>query len=252
MRPCPRQRLGEVVRQRRLELELLARERVPEPELGAVQELAGEAVAPGMPVARVARDRVADRGEVGADLVGAAGLQAHLDQGVRRQQLEHPEVGAGLARRAAANRPALGGPVVASQGGVDRPGSRARMALDQRQIGAPHLSRLDLPRQPAVGLVAARDEHQPGGVLVEAMDDPGPLRILAAGEQISQHVDERRAAVPRSRVDDQAGGLLDHRQPLVGVDDARLEAHARRRAPPIGRPPPAAPSERAPAPALPR
>jgi hypothetical protein len=26
-------------------------------------------------------------------------------------------------------------------------------------------------------------------------------------------------------MDDQAGGLLDHRQPLVSVDDARLEAH---------------------------
>ena len=70
------------------------------------------------------------------------------------------------------------------------------MALDQRRVRAPHLPRLDLLRQPAVGLVAARDDHQPRGVLVEAMDDPGPPRILAAPKQVPQHVHEGRATVP--------------------------------------------------------
>src|SRR6185295_2329417 len=118
--PGARQRLAKVVRQRRGELELFLRKRVPEAEPGAVQELPREAVAAGMPVAWVARDRVTDRGEVGPDLVGAAGLQAHLDQGVGRQQLENPEMGPCLAGRPAANRPALRGPVVPSKGDVDR------------------------------------------------------------------------------------------------------------------------------------
>ena len=62
---------------------------MPEAELGAVQELALEAVAAGVPVARVAADRMADRREVGADLVRAPGLQPDLDQGVVRKRLEH-------------------------------------------------------------------------------------------------------------------------------------------------------------------
>jgi hypothetical protein len=57
------------------------------------------------------------------------------------------------------------------------------------------------------------------------MDDAGPLRIPAPAEQFSQLVDQGPAPVPGSWMDDQAGGLLDHRQPLVSVDDARLEAH---------------------------
>ena len=59
-----------------------------------MQELALEAVAAGVAVAGVAGDRMADRGEVGADLVRAAGLEARLDQGVGGQRLEHREVGA--------------------------------------------------------------------------------------------------------------------------------------------------------------
>ena len=48
-----------------------------------MQELAVEAVAALGAVLGVAGHRVADRGEVDADLVGAAGLEAGSDQGVR-------------------------------------------------------------------------------------------------------------------------------------------------------------------------
>ena len=215
----------EVVGQRRLEAQLLARERMPEAELGAVQELAREPVAPRVPVARIARDRMADRGEVGADLVRAAGLQARLDQGVGRQQLEHLEVGARLARRAAADRPALGGAVVAPQRGVDRPRSRARMALDQRQVVAPHLARLDLRASRRWASSVRATTISPEVSLSRRWTIPGrsgPRRRPAG-------LPARRPAwgrVPGRRMDDQAGGLVDHRQPVVAVDDARLEAHA--------------------------
>ena len=80
----------EVRRQRRGE----ARARSPlarvlEGEAVGVEELALEAVARGAAVGRVAGQRVADRGEVGADLVGAAGLQPRLQVGLPRQQLQH-------------------------------------------------------------------------------------------------------------------------------------------------------------------
>src|ERR1700710_175720 len=69
------ERGGEVVRQRRLEAEPLAARRVREGEAVGVQELTPEVVAAGAAVGGVAGQRVADGGEVGADLVGAAGLQ---------------------------------------------------------------------------------------------------------------------------------------------------------------------------------
>ena len=53
---------------------------------------------------------------------------------------------------------------------------------------------------------------------------PGPLG-LAAAEQLAEHVDQRLAAVPGRRVDDQPGGLVDHREALVDVDEPRLRAH---------------------------
>src|SRR5688500_12598071 len=71
-----------------------------------------------------------------------------------------------------------------------------------------------------MGVAVARYHHQARSVLVEAMDNPRPPGVGAAAEQVAPRVDERPAAMARSRVDDEAGGLVDHRQPLVGVDDS--------------------------------
>ena len=54
---------------------------------------------------------------------------------------------------------------------------------------------------------------------------PFYMASLTNRKQIAQQVHERRAPVAPSRMDDQAGGLLDHRQPLVRVDDAWLGGH---------------------------
>src|SRR5207244_4021205 len=82
------QRGQELLGKRGGQLELLIRERVPEAQPCAVQELAGQAMAPCLPVARVSRHRMADRREVSADLVRAPGLQAGLDQRVRGQEVD--------------------------------------------------------------------------------------------------------------------------------------------------------------------
>ena len=66
--------------------------------------------------------------------------------------------------------------------------------------------------------LGARDDHQPRGVAVEAVDDPGALGLAARGDP-AQHVDERAAVVPRRRVDDEAGGLVDDDQPVVAEDE---------------------------------
>ena len=73
-----------------------------------------------------------------------------------------------------------------------------------------------------MGLVVAGDDEQAAGALVEPVDDPRPLRVAAAAEDLAQLVDQGRAAVRGRRVDDEAGRLVDHRQLLVEVDDPQL------------------------------
>jgi hypothetical protein len=105
------------------------------------------------------------------------------------------------------------------------------MAFDEGQIAPPDLPRLDPCGEPPVGLAAAGHDHEAGGVPVEAVNDPGPERILAAGHQIAERVDQRRSPVPRRGVHDEPGGLVDHREPAVEEDDAGLggrRAHSRR------------------------
>ena len=48
--------------------------------------------------------------------------------------------------------------------------------LDQRQVLALDLARLDLRAESRVGVLVAGDDHQAGGVLVEAVDDPAAAR----------------------------------------------------------------------------
>ena len=69
------------------------------------------------------------------------------------------------------------------------------------------------------------DDQEPGGVLVEPVDDPGPLRVLPAPGQIPERLDQGGAGIAGRRVDDQAGRLVDHRQELVLPDDPGAEGH---------------------------
>jgi hypothetical protein len=55
------------------------------------------------------------------------------------------------------------------------------------------------------------------------VDDPRSLLVAAADPVREQRVDERAARVPRRRVHDDAGGLVDDEQMLVLVGDADVD-----------------------------
>src|ERR1044072_833802 len=99
------QRCGKVGGKLRGEAQRLAADRGGEGRPVRGQELALEAVLHLAAVGRVAGQRVADRGEVGADLVRAAGLQPGLQVGLGGERLEHLEMGAGLALGGPGGRP---------------------------------------------------------------------------------------------------------------------------------------------------
>ena len=87
------------------------------------------------------------------------------------------------------------------------------------------LTLADLLLQRGVGGVVAGDDEQATGLLVEAVNDAGALRIGATAEDLFQLVDQGGAIVRWGRVNDKAGRLVDHREVLVEVDDAQLRAH---------------------------
>ena len=107
----------------------------------------------------VAGDRVVDGGEMDADLVGSAGIEAGSKQGVCRQQLDHLEVGARLARAGAPTalrvrrrrwRPS--GASIGAAARVELPSTRADvlacrppLALDLRREGRMRVARCARP-----------------------------------------------------------------------------------------------------------
>src|SRR6266702_185515 len=109
---------------------------------------------------------------------------------------------------------------------------RAGHRMDQREhrrvqqltrgerVQAPPLPPLDHAREPAVRLVGLGDQEQSRRIAVEPVHNArpplgGPLR--QGGAPSHQHVDERVVPVTGAGMDDQAGGLVEHREVLVFV-----------------------------------
>ena len=81
----------------------------------------------------------------------------------------------------------------------------------------------ELGGERTVGAVVLGDHHQPGGVLVEAVDDAGAPHPTDAGKALpamgDQRVDERAGAVSRGGMDDETARLVDDDDVVVLVDD---------------------------------
>ena len=121
-----------------------------------MQELALEAVAAGAAVGGVAGQRVADRGEVGADLVRAPGLQPRLQVALAGRAARAPRNGCGpRARRR--RRPPSGG-AGARRGRSARRSSRCASRAGRR----PAPGRRARPRAPAPPPAAPRGPRRRG------------------------------------------------------------------------------------------
>ena len=126
----------------------------------------------------LAHQRVAALGEVDADLVGAARLQAHLAEGRRRQPAQRLDVGDGLLAAIAADVPgALGLELARASNAVTTVGDEVR--LDPRGLDGPlgdgqvsprgGVALEDLVQRP-FGQPRLGEAEQPRGVLVDAVD----------------------------------------------------------------------------------
>ena len=160
--------------------------------------------------------------QVDADLVGAARVQAHVQQGREREVLD---------RRIRGNRVPTAGDdphllaVTRQPGhGFVHPAAVLELAPGEGGVAALEAALLQLRRQRAVARVALGDDEQAGGVAVEAMDDPRSQDAVDAGQvaaMVQQGVDEGAVPGARRRVHDHAGGFVDDQQ--VGVFVAYVE-----------------------------
>ncbi len=206
-----------------------------------MQELPLQPMPPARPVLGIPGDGMLDRGEVDADLMRPPGLEPRMDERVRRQILDHLEVGRRLPRSRPLHCPLCPLPAIPPEGRVNGPGPAPQPPLDQRRVLPHHLPRLHHPRQLPVRLLVPRHHHQPRGVLVEPVDDPRPPALPAARDSLAAG---RRASPPCATGAEwttSPGGLLDHGQVVVEVDDQAVRSpsvpsSARRRSAAGGRP----------------
>lgn len=185
-------------------------------------ELAGLGLEAGA-INLVAEQRMAEMGEVDTDLVGPSGLELAGQQGGDRlavfpgEGFQHLPMGHGFAA-ALADGHFLAIMRMPVDRLIDGAAGPVRHAPDKGHVAAPHLAGAamvgELGGERLVGAVVFRDDHQAGGVLVQPVDDAGPLHAADAGE--------RRAAMGDQRVDQCAGfmarGGMDH-EVLRLVDD---------------------------------
>ena len=107
---------------------------------------------------------------------------------------------------------------------VDRPRARGEPAAGQRQVDALDLAAPDLRLQRRVGLVVAGDDEQAAGVLVEPVDDPGPLGVGAAAEELPSSSTRVGPRCEGAGWTTRPAGLSTTARSLVEVDDAQLVA----------------------------
>ena len=213
--------------------------RLGETELGGVEEVAvgvegrqfelvNSEVTRGA-IEGVADHRVMERGEVDADLVGAAGVKLDFEERGGTDAGKGAPVGAGFAGpgkdEAAAGGHANAALGVTGDGEVDDAGV-VEMAFDEGDVGFLDFAVAKGFAEFGVGEIGLGDEDDAGGFLVEAVDDTGAKDVAALREGLTateERVDESAFVVSGAGVDDHAGGLVDGYDVGVFVEDVERD-----------------------------
>lgn len=173
----------------------------------------------------VAEDGVAGEAHVDADLMGAAGLQHELEQRGATIPFDGVEVGDGVFAADAGDGHLAGVGEGAADGGDDAAVVLGELALDEGEVVAVEGVFAGLFGEGAVGAAGFGDDHDAGGVAVEAVDDAGPGGVVAGGfdgaAMVHDGVDEGAGIVARRGMDDEAGGFVDDED--VGVFEEDVE-----------------------------
>src|SRR6266436_2026250 len=173
--------------------------------------------------------RMAPMGKMNPDLMRSAGGQTAFEAG--RLRVKRMLDAIARVRRFAPAFPddshllAVGGAAADVTG--DLASARSRHTPHERRIGPVDSALGKVDRQGLVGSFGLGDDHQPAGVLVEAVHDARPPNSADSGQaraaMADQSVDEGAVRVSRRRMDNQSCGLVDDDQ--MFILEADLERH---------------------------
>jgi len=226
--PCNRSKCAaQILGQRGAEIEGLACHWVIEREPGRVEEMAlgrksGHTTSSAPSIHVIAHDRMADRREMNADLVSPSGMEMGTKKVPRIEPSKAYDVGLG--------RPTLiddchALPVswIAGYRLVDCEGVGREVTPDHDCVAPDHPAGGDRAAQQPMRFICFGDDQEARSLLIQPMNHAGALGIallrqIPAASQ--QRVDQRSAPVAGRRVNHHSGGLIDHEQRLILVDDA--------------------------------
>jgi hypothetical protein len=164
-------------------------------------------------VERIADNSMSQGGKMDAELMGAAGMQASLDE---REGAE-AQAGAPVRKRRAPLTPtgshARAATQVARHGKLDAPGILLEQAVEQSHVGLLDVAFAKLGDQSMMRFIGAGDDEHAGSFLVETMNDARAERPSGGGkaaEAVQERAGQSAASGACSRMDDHAGGLVDH------------------------------------------
>ena len=178
-------------------------------------------IGPSAAVRGIADERMAERGEMHADLVRAAGLEPAAQQRRVAEALEDVDVRARrLARGDDRHRRALGR--MAADRRVDRVAAR-EVARGEREVLARHRARLQLAHEVGVRRQRLRDDQEAARVLVEPMHDAGARHARELRRVMQQRVEQRAVAVAGARMHDEPGRLVDDEERVVLGNDRQRD-----------------------------
>ena len=159
--------------------------------------------------------------EVHAYLMGTTGFQDDLHEGMSPEPLDDRVVRySGSAGFAYGHARAIDG--VAIDSSIDFTPAGKNPVADSEVLAGYRAIR-ECPNQGGMRRQRLRDEQQSTGVFVQPMNDAGTRQRFQLRHMRQQAVHERTAGVPRARMHDQSGGLVDDQQIVVFEYD--LERH---------------------------
>ncbi len=175
----------------------------------------------------VAQDGVTDRGEVDADLVGAAGFGVGLNEGGVVERLDDAIVCFGGANGSLGASPGEGNALAVAAGGASDRGCdhaflRFRNAEDESEIALLYEMILEKIFESREGSFVSRNKKKTACVLVEAVNDAGAhgvANLLYFRISRDDPVCDRAAFSCDGRVDLDAGGLVYDDEVWVFFDD---------------------------------
>lgn len=174
----------------------------------------------------IADDGMTESGEMDSQLMGPSGLR-HQSHVRRLSALGNHFVLRHRRPSPTADRHAFAMHGISADRRIERSSFLAKSSPDQGDVALVNLAATKLSRQIGQCTGVLRNDDDTGSILVQAVDQPRSQRIepgQRASPTVKQRADQRPSPVASSRMNDQPGGLVDHKQRLILMENFERDA----------------------------